>query len=84
MDVVRKMKKTLLTAAEVERIQSTQFDMKCEKCDCIFKSLQEAQYHYMKEHQIPDGYLQCCGVKMKKNTDIEGHALYHLKPEIFL
>lgn len=77
------MKKKLLEAAEIERIISTQFDMRCDHCDGKFKSLQEAQYHYMHEHKIADGYVQCCGLKFKKTINIEGHVLWHLKPELF-
>lgn len=80
---MRELKKSLLDATEMEKVVLTQFDMKCDYCEIIFKSLQEAQYHYMHEHQIADGYIQCCGLKFKKNITVEGHVLFHMKPELF-
>lgn len=77
------VKRKILDASEIERIVTEQFDMKCDHCDSIFKSLQEAQYHYMHEHQIADGYIQCCGLKFKKAINIEGHVLWHLRPDLF-
>lgn len=76
-------KKVILDASEIDRVVSSQFDMKCDYCDTSFKSLQEAQYHYMHEHQIADGYIHCCGLKFKNIVNIQGHVLWHLKPELF-
>lgn len=80
---LREAQKTALNVDEVDRVISTNFNMKCDHCDNVFKSLQEAQYHYMHEHQIADGYIQCCGMKMKNTLYIEGHVLWHLRPELF-
>lgn len=80
---LREAQKTALNADEIDRVMSTKFDMKCDYCDNVFKSLQEAQYHYMHEHQIADGYIQCCGMKFKKTNNIEGHVLWHLQPQLF-
>lgn len=89
-DDVKKQLKTLHEAkklhediGEVEKVITSQFNMKCDICDIIFKSLQEAQYHYMHEHQNADGYIQCCGIKFKKIVNIHGHVLWHLRPELF-
>lgn len=78
------IKKTKLNAAIVHEVIATHFNMKCDLCDSVFKSLQEAQFHYMHEHQIADGYIQCCGAKFKKAIDMEGHILYHNRPELFM
>lgn len=83
MNALREAKKVALDATEIDKVIATQFHMKCDYCDVIFKSLQEAQYHYMHEHQIADGYIQCCGIKFKKTINIEGHVLWHLKPDLF-
>lgn len=79
-------KKTKLNAETIDDIIATHFNMKCDHCDSAsaFKSLQEAQYHYMHEHQIADGYIQCCGAKFKQTSAIEGHVLYHIRPELFV
>lgn len=79
----KRQRKAALASADIEKVISTQFVMKCDYCDSVFKSLQEAQYHYMHEHDIADGYIQCCGLKFKKSTNIEGHVLWHLRPELF-
>ncbi|XP_031622031.1 zinc finger protein 888-like [Contarinia nasturtii] len=76
-------KKMTLDAAEIDRVIANQFDMKCDYCDVIFKSLQEAQYHYMEEHHIAEGYIQCCGLKFKRAMNIQGHVLWHLRPDLF-
>lgn len=68
---------------EIEKVIENKFNMHCDYCDIIFKSLQEAQYHYMHQHQIADGYIQCCGLKFKKIINIHGHVLWHLRPELF-
>lgn len=73
-----RVKKMVINAAAIERVIATHFNMQCDHCDSVFKSLQEAQFHYMHEHQIADGYIQCCGLKFKKTINIEGHALWHL------
>lgn len=78
-----KAKKSALDADEIERVMSTHFDMKCIHCASVFKSLQAAQYHYMHDHGIADGYIRCCGLTFKKPDHIEGHVLWHLEPELF-
>lgn len=82
---LHEVKKTTLDATEIDKVIAAQFDMRCDydNCDIIFKSLQEAQYHYMHEHQIADGYIQCCGMKFKKTINIQGHVLWHLRPDLF-
>lgn len=83
LDMLRKINVTDMDPNVVERIMSEYFNMKCDHCDEIFKSLPEAQYHYMHVHDIADGYVKCCGHTFKKNLNINGHVLYHLNPDIF-
>lgn len=78
------VKKSKLNLEVINDVIATNFNMKCDHCDSVFKSLQEAQFHYMHEHQISDGYIQCCGVKFKQAIVIEGHVLYHTRPELFV
>lgn len=70
-------------AADIERVVSTEFNMKCRCCDHVFKSFQEAQFHYLHEHDIADGYIECCDMKFTKFTNVESHVLFHLNPELF-
>lgn len=81
---MEKEKKSKLSPEIVKDVIATHFNMKCDHCDNVFKSLQEAQFHYMHEHQIADGYVQCCGVKFKHIAAMEGHAFYHIRPDLFV
>lgn len=72
-----------LDAADIDRVIATHFDMSCDRCNYTLSSLQEAQYHYINEHQVADGYIKCCGIRFKKNVNINGHILWHLKPDMF-
>lgn len=80
---MQEAKKSLLDAEKIETVIATHFDFNCDHCELVFKSIQEAQYHYMHEHQIADGYIKCCRSKFKKICDIEGHVLWHLKPDLY-
>lgn len=83
LDSLRTINSMNLDANEVERVISEHFDMKCDRCDKVFKSLQEAQFHYMDEHQIANGYIKCCGLVFRKTVNINGHILWHLNPGMF-
>lgn len=67
---------------ENERIHEF-FNMKCDTCEFEFTSLKTAKLHYFDAHQIPDGYLKCCGIKFKVNSKINDHIQYHLDPESY-
>lgn len=80
---LREINVTELDSDDIERIMLQHFDMKCDYCNFISKSLPDAQYHYMYEHQIADGYVKCCGHIFKKNLNINGHILWHMNPLLF-
>lgn len=77
------MQKTELDPADIERIIQLHFDMKCDECDAILKSLPDAQYHYLHEHNNFIGYIKCCSIKLKDFDRINGHIHYHLNPDSF-
>lgn len=56
------------------------FDMKCERCDTIFRSLYEARAHYKDAHNDGGGFIKCCNVKLKRVSMIKGHIESHLNP----
>lgn len=57
-------------------------DMSCDLCDFKFKSMPEAQYHYLHSHNITDGYIKCCTSKYRTIDKLKGHIFWHLKPEV--
>lgn len=57
------------------------FDMTCDECSKVFKSLEEARAHYAKSHNNPHGYIKCCKAKMKYPSTIERHLQRHMNPE---
>lgn len=59
------------------------FDMKCDQCDAIFKSFDEARSHYKQFHGEENGYIKCCGHKFKRTWVIRDHIKTHLDPESF-
>lgn len=72
--------KTDITQMDVDRTIANHCDMNCDMCDTKFKSLPEAQYHYMHEHSISDGYIKCCNSIYKTIEKLKGHIFWHLHP----
>lgn len=71
------------TEEQIEQMLSKYVDTMCDHCnEFIPPSLAEAQEHYEKKHRR-EGYLKCCSLTLKSNTDISSHVLVHLYPEIF-
>lgn len=71
------------TVIDTPKVMLEYFDMKCDHCDVQFKTLEEAQYHYLKEHGIADGYVQCCGRRKNTIKDIREHLLWHLRSDLY-
>lgn len=82
MDYLTEWSKIELSAADIERVISTHCDMNCDYCGACFKSLPEAQYHYLHEHSISNGHVTCCEVKYKDLSKLKSHIYFHLKPEL--
>lgn len=59
------------------------FDMTCDVCSIDLKTLTNAVTHYKKEHKIDDGYIKCCGLKLKRENTVSDHIKYHINPNIF-
>lgn len=59
------------------------FDTTCDICSIELKSLKRAITHYKKSHQIDEGYIKCCGLKLKHDRLVSDHIRWHQNPEIF-
>lgn len=57
------------------------FDMKCDHCPKVFESFEEAKSHYASEHRNPQGYIRCCGLKIKFRYKVKEHLKRHLDPD---
>lgn len=55
------------------------FNMKCELCPTIFKTLADARTHYKSKHNNPDGHILCCNVKIKYAKNLVRHIETHVK-----
>lgn len=62
------------------------FDRTCDNCDngsTQFDSLNEAQIHYLNEHNISKGYVKCCDMKLREESYVKEHIAYHNNPELY-
>lgn len=59
------------------------FDTTCDLCSIELKSLRRAISHYRNEHRIDEGYIKCCGLKLKRDKLVDDHIRWHINPEIF-
>lgn len=57
------------------------FQMKCDLCDTQFNSLKMARSHYVSEHDVPYGYIKCCGIKLRANSVVLDHIQWHINPD---
>lgn len=72
------------SAAEIDEVIGQYFDMKCDHCSEVFKSLQQAEFHYKQEHDSDEGHIKCCGYSFRGNSKIANHVLWHLNPNIYM
>lgn len=70
-----------LSSTDIKELMLTHCDMTCDICDAHFKSIQEAQYHYLHEHNIREGYIRCCSLKFKDIQRLNGHLVWHRHPD---
>lgn len=68
------------TDVDTQRLLIEYCDMKCDHCDGHFTSIEEAQCHYLSHHNIPKGYIKCCGQQYSDIESAHGHLLFHLTP----
>lgn len=57
------------------------FDMSCDQCDAKFTAFHDARQHYKDKHDEDNGYLKCCGKKLRKLWIIRDHINTHLFSE---
>lgn len=72
-----------LDAATRRNIFVSNFDTTCDICSIDLRSLKRAITHYKLKHGIEEGYIKCCGLKMKRDKLVEDHIRWHINPEIF-
>lgn len=72
-----------LSTAEVEQLMVAHCEMSCSVCAVAFKSLPDALYHYSNAHNITDGFIRCCSLKIKTIQKLRGHLIWHKIPDIF-
>lgn len=84
-DALKRYNPSKLDTVEVDRIMAKYFDMSCDLCENSYEanSLQQAQHHYMQVHQVPDGYIKCCGLHFKTKYGILEHIPYHMDESAF-
>lgn len=66
---------------EESKFIADNFDMTCDQCDAIFKSLYDARTHYKNQHNEEKGYIKCCGTKIRELWLVRNHIQSHLNPE---
>lgn len=59
------------------------FKSTCDLCPEQLSSLEQAKNHYRIDHQVHNGYLECCDKKFKKRCTLVDHVRWHLNPNVF-
>lgn len=59
------------------------FDTTCDICSMDLKTLKRAISHYELKHDTEGGYIKCCGLKLKRDNQIDDHIRWHANPNIF-
>lgn len=72
------------TEIDTQQMMIKYFDMNCENCDTKFTSIEDAQYHYHAQHEIPKGYVKCCGYQYTNYLIARDHLLCHIKPDLLI
>lgn len=76
-------KSTVVDPVKSKQIFIQYFDTTCDLCSADLKSLRRANTHYRNEHKMEDGYIKCCGLKIKKDSHVNDHIRWHINPDIF-
>lgn len=74
--------RTPIDQDKIELILSQNYDSQCDICkeDLNTLSLQRIKEHHKQKHNIEDGYIKCCDLKLTTNVEIHNHIQYHLHP----
>lgn len=59
------------------------FDMSCDRCDAKFMVFHDAPRHYKECHNKHNGYVKCCGIKLRSLPAVREHINTHFKPQTF-
>lgn len=54
------------------------FDMTCDQCDAKFTAFHDARQHYKDKHKEENGWIKCCGKKLRKLWMVRDHINTHL------
>ncbi|XP_031634974.1 zinc finger protein 91-like [Contarinia nasturtii] len=79
----RKKEKTKVVKGKFEKLFAENkhlFDMSCDLCPTIFKTLYEAKNHYVKVHKRQYGYIKCCNQRLVYPSTVLKHFQRHLDP----
>lgn len=66
-----------------EQFIAENFDMTCDQCDTKFTAFHDAQRHYKDAHSEDNGWIKCCGKKLKKLAHVRDHINTHFNPDFF-
>lgn len=69
--------------AKNREIFAQHFDTTCDLCSIDMKNLRRAISHYKYKHRVDDGYIKCCGLKLKSIKLVNDHIKWHINPDIF-
>lgn len=58
------------------------YDMKCESCNVVFKSLNQSYEHYRDKHDNTKVKMKCCPQPVL-TSDIREHIIHHLNPDLY-
>lgn len=56
-------------------------DMSCDQCTAKFASFHDARQHYKDIHNDDNGYIKCCGKKLRKPYLVNDHIKTHSNSE---
>lgn len=75
--------KLIIDPIQSKQVFAQHFDTTCDICSVELKTLKRAISHYKHQHKNDEGYVKCCGLKLKRDKLVDDHIQWHLNPEIF-
>lgn len=69
--------------ATIAAVIAKHFVPTCKVCPAQLHSLAQAIEHYRDQHQMDNGYLECCNRKFNKRAALVNHVRWHLNPNAF-
>lgn len=71
-----------LDTAVVQAVIAAHFEPTCELCPMELGTLRRAIEHYRSDHKIGDGFLKCCGKRLKTPKSVQSHVRVHLDAKL--